>query len=324
MSITVAEVVSELKSLRKGRGLDAPDIVSRVGPALRAAFDLGQEENSARVREKLTGDLKVFVEHLPDDLAQAVSMAYGLTGGSRTRLYRERVVLLAQEMGRDVRTANRRVDDGLKVIAEAAVARIRHDPPAPTNPWRTTALRTSVVLDGAAAEVYEMRRITSLVPGLEEVVLEVSTPAPPGWDGITQPDDPRITVLRGGTLHARLNHSSSRIAFALALARPLDPGEEHDFFVRVEFSGKRTMGPFYVCTPSFPCELFDLHVRFGKDRLPAAVWQVNGLRMSEVGDRAAPRTPVEVDAAGEVSARFTNLTPNLSFGLVWEELPETP
>lgn len=322
MSITVAELVTELKSLRKGRGLDAPDIASRVGPALRAAFGLAQDDNSAELREKLTSGLKALVERLPDDLAQAVSMAYGLTDGSRTRLYGERVDLLAQQIGRDVRTASRRVDDGLKVTAEAAVARLgrtRHEPPAPSTPWRTTTLRTSVVLDRDVAEVYEMRRITALVSGLAEVVLEVSIPAPPSWDGVTPPDDPGIIVLYGGTLHARLSHSSSRIAFALALARPLELGDEHDFFVCIRFSGKRAMGPFYMCTPSFPCELFDLHVRFRNDRLPRSIWKVNGLRMSEVSDRAAPREPIETDAAGEVSVKFKELTPNLSFGIAWDE-----
>jgi hypothetical protein len=126
-----------------------------------------------------------------------------------------------------------------------------------------------------------------------------------------------IDVLHGGTLHTRLNHSSSRVAFVLRLARPLNRGEEHDFFVRIRFSGEREMQPFYTCTPSFPCELFDLHVRFGADLAPDSIWKVNGLRMSEVSDHAAPRESIEADAAGEIHLTFDDLTPNLSYGIAW-------
>jgi hypothetical protein len=322
MIIDLAELVAELKALRKGRGLDAPDIESHVGPVLRAVFGVEDADNSARLREKLTDRLKALAELLPTDLAQAVSMAYGLTDGSRTRLYGKRVELLAQQIDRDVRTASRRIDDGLRVIAEIAIADLRHTPPEeppPSTPWRTTALRTSVVLDREVAEVYEMRRIAASISGLDEVTLELSIPAPPNWNKASTPDDPGIVVLHGGTLQTRLNYSSSRVVFALKLARPLELGEEHDFFVRIRFSGERRMGPFYMCTPSFPCALFDLHVRFRRDRLPRSIWKVNGLRMNEVSDRAAPRELVEADAAGEVTMEFRNLTPNLSFGIAWDE-----
>ncbi|GLZ29147.1 hypothetical protein Lesp02_13370 [Lentzea sp. NBRC 105346] len=319
--LDVDELIAELKALRKGRGLDAPDIVARIGPALHAAFSLEADDDPADVRARLISEMKALVSSLPTDLADAVSTAFGLVEGTRTRLYGDRVKLLAQRMRRDERTAIRRIDDGIRVMAESAAGRKhkqREEMPGGT-PWRTTALRTSVVLDREVAEIYEMRRIAATVEGLREVRLELSIPVPSNWQGAEPPNDPEIIVLHGGTLRTRLNYSSTRVVFDLELPFPLELGAEHEFFVCFRFAGKRQMGPFYMCTPSFPCELFDLHVRFGIGRLPSAIWKVDGLRMSEVNDHAAPREPISADAAGEVSMVFRGLTPNLSFGIAWDE-----
>ncbi len=322
MRVDIGDLVAELKALRKGRGLDTPDILPRIGPALRTTFSLASDAGPAQVRTVLTTKLTELAARLHPDFAAAVATALGLAEDSHTRLYGDRVALVARQIHRDRRTASRRIDEGIQLLAQLAIAELSKESPGgrPEQvPWRTRALRTWVVLDRDVTEVYEMRRITTSVSEVREVRLEVSVPVPENWDNSTPIDDPEIVVLTGGTLRARTNYSSSRVVFDLELAQPLTEEAEHEFFVRFRFSGTRRMGPFYACTPSFPCEFFDLHVRFAPDRPPAAVWKVDGLRMSEVNDSAAPRGPIRPDSAGEVKAVFRDLTPNLSYGIAWDE-----
>lgn len=324
MRVDIGDLVAELKALRKGRGLDTPDILPRVGPALRTTFSLTPDADPAQLRTLLTTKLTELATRLHPDFAAAVATALGLAEDSHTRLYGDRVALVARQIHRDRRTASRRIDEGIQLLAQLAIAELSKatpegKPASALTPWRTTSLRTWVVLDRDVAEVYEMRRITTTAGEVRKVRLEVSVPVPENWSDSTPIDDPEIAVLTGGTLQTRANYSSSRVVFDLELAQPLTEGAEHEFFVRFRFSGTRRMGPFYACTPSFPCEFFDLHVRFAPDHPPGAVWRVDGLRMSEVNDSAAPRGPIRLDSAGEVKAVFRDLTPNLSYGIAWDE-----
>lgn len=324
MIITVEELVDDLKSLRQRRALEASDLATRVTDRIRLAFTLDHDGTS--IREQLSRRLKELAESLPDDLRQAVLTAYGLTEDSREGLFNDRVKLLAKQLKRDDRTVVRRIDEGLTRIAQAALAQRRHDRDIPLEtlpPWRTTDLRTWVVLDRGAPEVYEIRRIVGTAPELTEIELEFSVPVPPGGTSRVS-SYPRIEVLHGGTLHTRLRRSSTRECYALRLQRGLPQDEEHEFFLRFAFVDGHTMSNFYSCTPKFPCARFDLHVRFGPDRIPKHLWKINGLLPTEVGDPLAPRESIQVDTAGEARFMFTNLTPNLSFGAAWSDSTVSP
>lgn len=313
--------MAELKSLRKGRGLDTPDLSTRTGPELRAVFGLPETADSAQIRTRLTERLTELTARLPDDLSFAVSTALALSEDKRTQFYSKRVDLVADHLQRDARTATRHIDNGLRVLAELAIADATGATPdvrLPLTPWQTTELRTWVVLDREAPEIYEMRRVTTTEKELRGLRLEVSVPVPNGWKAGSTVNDPEIVVLSGGTLRARLNYSSTRVVFDLEPPEPLTRLREHEFFIRYRFSGVREMRPFYTCTPSFPCKSFDLHIRFDKKQPPPSIWKVNGLRMSEVEDAAAPREPTCADSAGEVNIQFQGLTPNLSYGVVWQ------
>ncbi|MDI5976734.1 hypothetical protein [Amycolatopsis magusensis] len=319
--------MDELKSLRKGRGLDTPDLATRVGPELRAVFSLPEKADSAQVRTRLTKGLAELAARLPADLAFAAAAALALSEDKRTQFYGKRVDLVAGHFQRDRRTATRHIDKSLRVLAELAIADAAGATPdarLPVAPWQTTELRTWVVLDREAPEIYEMRRVTTTEKELRELRLEVSVPVPSDWKTGSAVNDPEIVVLSGGTLRTRLNYSSTRVVFDLEPAEPLIGLREHEFFIRYRFSGARKMGPFYTCTPSFPCRSFDLHIRFDEDQPPPSIWKVDGLRMSEVEDDAAPREPVGADSAGEVNVQFLGLTPNLSYGVVWQQRTRRP
>ncbi|AXX29012.1 hypothetical protein KCV87_11990 [Actinosynnema pretiosum subsp. pretiosum] len=320
----VGALVAELKALRKGRGLDAPDLAARVGPGLRSAFDLDVDARPDRLREEVAERLRKLAGTLAPDQRDAVLVVYGLTPESAaTRFYKERVTMLATGMDRDDRTAGRFIDKVLDLVARAALA----PPSAPGGtcedeaalPWRLTSLRTSVVLNEERPKVYETRRLLLMRDRIDRIDLDLSVPVTPA--GVPPGDGFQFHVLHGATLQEEVRRSSTRRGYSLRLPRALPRQSEHEVFLRFTFPGHGAMWPFYVSTPALRCEHFDLRVKFPENRVPERVWRVAGVLPLEVQDPLAARESIEPDANGEVHSTFTGLVPNLSYGVVWSHEP---
>ncbi|PPK63788.1 hypothetical protein V5P93_005657 [Actinokineospora auranticolor] len=312
---TAEDLVRDLKPLRKGRGLDGPRAAAQITAQVRVVFALDGESGAA---VELADRLRELAAHLPPDLRLAVLAAYALTEHTRLPTLKERLDLVERELERDTRTVVRRVDEGLLLIAEAAIARWR---PVPDDeragtPWRTTALSCAVVMDQPTPQVYETRRVA--VTGAPATGLDLEYSVPIGGTGPgPSPDNPVVEVLFGGTLRTYLRHSRSRVGYRLVLPKELAPNTEHEYKLRFTFADRVTMSPYYLCTPRYPCARFDLHVRFGAGRVPRGVWRIDGLFPNEVDDLTSPRDPLDIDPAGEVHLGFTNLVPRFSFGAAW-------
>ena len=304
-----AELVRELKSLRKGRGLYAGQIEERVGPTLRAACEVTDGDGLMVIRQKVTTRLAELAEHLPDDLRLATLAAFAINAEARLPLYQDRVLWAAIKVDRDPRTVRRRVDEAINQLAELVTSAPSHSP-VPAGTWQTTELRVAVGLDRSRPEVLEQRRIVVNQEGLRELDLAISLPA--------VRRDVEVEVLYGGTLLDRGMEASDRLGFALALPRPLARGEVHDFAMRFRLPTTRVMRPYLVCVPKRPCELFDLRVRFGRDRVPPRVWMLHGAFQRDVSDPVCRGQQYPVDPAGEIHMRFRQLTPGLAYGARWD------
>jgi len=304
------ELVRELKSLRKGRGLLAGQIEERVGPSLRAACDVTDGDGLVVIRQKVATRLAELAEQLPEDLRIATLAAFAIDTEARLPLYQDRVRWAAIKVDRDPRTVRRRVDEAINELAELATSAPPRPACAPAGSWHTTELRVAVGLDRARPEVLEQRRIVADRDGVRELDLAVSLPA--------GRRDMEVGVFYGGTLLDRGMEASDRFGFALALPSPLSRGESHDFAVRFRFPTARAMRPYLVCVPRRPCELFDLRVRFGRDRVPPRVWMLHGAFQRDVSDPVCHGHEHPVNGAGEIHMRFRQLTPGLAYGARWE------
>lgn len=305
-----AELVRELKSLRKGRGLFAGRIAERVGPSLRAACEVTDGDGLVVIRRKVAARLAELVEQLPEDLRLPTLAAFAIEGEARQPLYQERVLWAAIRVDRDPRTVRRRVDEAINELAELATDAPRGRAGRPTDGWHTTELHVAVALDGMQPEVMEQRRIVADQDGLRELDLAVSLPA-----GRCDLD---AGVFYGGTLRDCGMEASDRFRFTLALPRPLSKGESYDFALRFRLPTTRSMWPYLVCVPRRPCELFDLRVRFGRDRLPQRVRMLHGAFQRDVSDPVCHGHQHRIDQAGEIHMRFRQLTPGLAYGARWE------
>ncbi|MFJ9781117.1 hypothetical protein ACIRSS_16135 [Amycolatopsis sp. NPDC101161] len=295
-----AELVQELKTLRKGRGL-AGRLEGRVGPRLRTACAVASDDGQVAIREKVSGRLTEWASDLPDDLRLAALAAFAICAEARQPLYQDRVKWAASRVDRDPRTVRRRVDEAIVLLAELASS--SSTMPASSDQWHTSSLSLALALEELL--VLEQRRIVADQDGLRTVDLAVSLPA----------GRPSVTVLYGGTLVDHGMETSSRWGYGLELPRPLSRGESLDYAILFR---PPSLDSHMVCVPRHPCGQFDLRVRFGGAPFPPEVRVLGGAFQRDVSDPGFRGRPEPVDPSGEVHLRFRGLTPGLAYGARWE------
>ncbi|MFJ9780227.1 hypothetical protein ACIRSS_11625 [Amycolatopsis sp. NPDC101161] len=266
------------------------------------------------VRRKLTDRLRPLVESLPDDLKIALRAAFALDEQARKPFYQERVHWAAITLDRDDRTVRRRIDEGIEQVAAMAVAAGGPDPRPryPSRSWHTEELRVTLALDQPVAEAFEFRRVVADADEIAELDLALTLTAGAESGDSVRESDLEVDVFHGGALAGRAMESSDRIGLALRLPGPLRRGERHDIGLRFRANMRQ---PHYICVPRHPCDLFDLHVRFG-DKVPARIIL---LEKAFQNDTRSPRgEELKPDAAGEVHVRFRHLAPGFAYGIRWQ------
>ncbi|SED74932.1 hypothetical protein SAMN04489727_9208 [Amycolatopsis tolypomycina] len=311
---------AELKLLRKGLGVQAKTLPALIGEQLREVCGVHEDDTPGTVRGKVVETLRRLIEKLPESHRETARIVLGFGTGASER-YTQRLELLGTDADRNVRTMQRRADDVIYLIAEAAygapwphagVAAASQD-----GPWHTSALAVRLTMTGAAAaEVFENRRVVSHVAGLVDVEHAVSLARPASTTGRLDLADVGIDVVAGGEVHSVRLVSATRVAFSLRPPQPLDAGDEHEFFFRIRLD--ELTAPFYCCTPEFPCASFDLNVRFDRRQPPQRVWRIDGELSKDVQDPLTARKPLFLDNAGEVRTGFRDLRPARSYGVGWQ------
>ncbi|CCH28393.1 hypothetical protein ABZ816_28830 [Actinosynnema sp. NPDC047251] len=298
-----ADLVRELKSLRKGRGVLADGIGGRVGPSLRATCGVTEGDEPGAIRRKVSARLTELAGRLPADLRLATLAAFAIECEARLPLYQDRVHWAAVRMDRDPRTVRRRVDEAINHLAELAAEAPRDRPDGPSVGWRTAELHVVLVLDRSHPEVIERHRIVADRDGLRE--LTFTPPLPLDRPGVD------VRVLYGGTLVDRSTPT-------LALPTTVIEGHSHDFAIRLRPPTSRVMRPYLLYVPQQPCDLLVLRGRFGDTGVPPRVWALHGASQRDGVDLTRHGNRRVVDQAGEIHVRFRRLVPGLAYGVRWE------
>lgn len=319
MNVGVADLVTELKSLRKGRAIQTPRIGDRIGPALRAVCGITADDDVASVRLKVAARLTDLSAELPGYLQIALTAAFGLDEALHTQFYKERLLWAERVLERNTRTVRRRIDEAIAQLAELAVHRLGQPAPdraaAPAaEGWHSAEIRQSLRLDQDVPEAMELRRIVADGAGLAELDLALTVTAPAPGEPVPLPGT-GIEVLYGGRLREVRMESSDRIGYRLALPAPLGPGQEHEYGVRFRPQGR--LEPHFVCVPRQRCDVCVVRVRFVEDRPPLRVERLDGVFQRDIADPNSAAPEVTVDGCGEVRVRFTGLAPNLAYGVRW-------
>lgn len=316
MEPSAADLVEELKVLRKGRGVFTTPLGNRVGPALRAVCGIADDAETVEIRERLGQVLGRLAGTLPDDLRTAVLAAFAMHEPARKPFYQERVHWAARELDRDDRTIRRRIDEGIEHIAHQALAGPRESRRSALNgSWHTEQLRVALALDHQRPEAFEFRRIVADADEVAELDLALTLTTAPGGAGPLRESDLDVDVFHGGTLVRRAMESNDRVGLALRLADPLSRGQIHELSLRFRAEFRH---PHYVCVPRHPVDRFDLHVRFPA-RVPAEVVRLDRVFQDDARDPEARGAAVIPDGSGEVHLQFEHLAPGFAYGIRWQD-----
>ncbi|MDT7799875.1 MAG: hypothetical protein QOI78_3308 [Actinomycetota bacterium] len=315
MEPSAADLVGELKILRKGRGIFTTQLGERVGPALRSTCGILEGDDQAGMQRKLSVRFRPLIESLPDDLRVVVLAAFAWHDQARQPFYQERVHWAATTLERDDRTVRRRIDEGIEQIAAMAMASIEPDPGPryPSRSWHTEELRVALTLGQPVAEAFEFRRVVADADEITELDLALTLSKTGNSGAAVRADDVEVDVFHGGVLTSRGMESSDRIGLALRLPEPLRRGQRHEIALRFRAS---IQAPHYVCVPRHPCELFDLHVKFG-DRVPEHIVVLEKAFQDDARDTSPRGVELPADDAGEVHVQFRHLAPGFAYGIRW-------
>ncbi|HSV67221.1 MAG TPA: hypothetical protein VLJ59_15090 [Mycobacteriales bacterium] len=323
MGAPSTDLLIELKVLRKGRGLYAPKIDAQVGPALRTLCGIDGDDDAAVMRQKLVDRLSEFAQTLPPDLELAVTAALALHPDAHQLFLNERIRWLADRLGRDDRTARRRVDEGLDRLAEAAAAgRGRVSPERPAGGgsmqegWYVDECHALLRLDRPSPEAIERRVIVADRDGIDEIVAAITLPRHPA--GRRGSHDLIVEVLYGATLVRKEHDTPSRFRFVLSLPTTLRAGERHEYMLVLRVPPDQPMRSHYVFTSPRRCDLFDLRIRFDPDRMPEDIWKVNGAFHRDIDDEEPVGDRLHPDSACEVHVQFRDLSPGFGYGAQWK------
>jgi hypothetical protein len=312
---SAAEVAGELKILRKGRGIFTTPLGDRVGPALRGTCGILEDDDQDAMQRKLSACFRPLIESLPDDLRVVLLAAFAWHDEARQPFYQERVHWAATTLERDDRTVRRRIDEGIEQIAgKAAAAEPDPGPRYPSRSWHTEELRVALTLGRPRAEAFEFRRVVADADAISELDLALTLSKTGNSGAAVREDDLEVDVFHGGVLIRREMESSDRIGLALRLPEPLRRGERHEIALRFRAS---IHAPHYVCVPRHPCDLFDLHVKFG-DRVPKHIVLLEKAFQDDARDTSPRGVVVPADDAGEVHVRFRHLAPGFAYGIRWQ------
>lgn len=319
MTAAVNVLITELKAIRKGRGVRNAANPGRLGTQLSLLCGVDSKDGPETTVSKVTATLSALMTELQKHDADAVGAALGIGSEYADKpLLVDRISAFAATINVDPRTARRRVDDALLRLAEVTEQkRTDGDETASTKRgWHARSVRAIVLLSSAGVEVLELRTVVSELPDLRSIYLGFSTP--PANDGAGLPQKRlEIDALFGGDIVERRIETSARTGFALQFPRPLKLGEVYEYGVRFRLPPDANVRPYYVLVPVVLCEEFDLRVKF--EKIPAKVELLSGVFQADTQDYVLDAPAVEIDTLGEVRAKFRQLQPGMAYGLRWSE-----
>lgn len=309
-------LLDELKELRKGRGVQSPT-PEKVGPILRKLCGITPDND--QFRSKLLRQLQNWVTQLPPDLVLAANAALGLHQEAQQRFLGERTQWLAAKIQRDERTARRRMDEALGLMAQMGTEQVSDMAPDEPRPEYYIAEQRSLVrLHGTAPETYEFWTVVSNVDGLANLETALALPRDPlARSGVQQLE---MEVLYGMTLAEQVREGDYRFRYRLRFPAPLQKGQQHQYGVRYRTPPGQRALPYYVFTTHRRCDAFALRVRFDHDCPPGDVHEVDNAYFYDLSGEPGGAL-ISPDGAGEVSLRFEALVAGMVYGAQWTFAP---
>jgi hypothetical protein len=307
----------ELAALCRGRGLQDPKILDRLGPTVREALGIRYSDDAAEQRRQLQVGLYEAARSLPPDLRTVFIHAMGFDPAGAAYIG-DRLEIAGKRLDRDTRTVRRRLTQARHHVAENLASLLRR---AASNNryvgtgWLVDSLHSLFRLDLPAPRLTESREIIATVEGLDSITANVSLPSPP-----PPADPPMLEVVAedGCTVASAEQVSASHWRYELALPVPLHRGERHHYVVTFVTSSLGYVRPYYVLVPFFDVRAFSAEVHFGSPPVSRHAWRLDGVPPAVIEDSPATAPDFDTEKSPVIRVEFMRARPGLCYGLHWD------
>ncbi|MEQ0561014.1 hypothetical protein ABJI51_18165 [Amycolatopsis sp. NEAU-NG30] len=316
-------LLRELTTLRRGWGLEAERLRSRLGPLVSGWCEIHRTTSDRDARRVLREAISAAIAEFPADDRLAVNIALGIAPGAQHALLSDRVGVLAERLRVSERTARRRIDRSFARLAAEIEAGTQPGVDAdPDRGWFVKRLKALVRLDTAEPELIEEREIVATREGLCLISAQFTVPRlGDGRDG-------ERCVAADAQHGVRIRHGEREglrhFRWLLDLPRPLARGESHTYSLVLRIRDGKPIRPSYTFLPLVTCESFTVRVRFDPLRPPRAVWRLDRVAPSVLTDPPQPGPDLPLDGAGEVAQEFTAPQLGYAYGLRWLPAEDIP
>ncbi|MEU0532026.1 hypothetical protein [Amycolatopsis tolypomycina] len=313
-------LLRELITLRRGWGLEADRLRSRLGPLVSGWCEIHRTTSDREARRVLRAAISAAIAEFPADDKLAVNVALGIAPGAQHALLSARIGVLADRLRISERTARRRVDRSFARLAAEIEAGTRpgNGVPDPDEGWFVKRLNVLVRLDTAEPEVTEERLVVATREGLDRISGQFTVPRTE--DGGEGERDVAVDARHGVRITGGTREGLRHFRWLLDLPRPLSRGESHTYSLVHRIRDGLPIRPSYVFVPLVSCESFDVRVRFDPRRPPRVVWRLDRVPPSVLADPPQPGDALPLDGACEVAQEFAAPQLGYAYGLRW--LPE--
>lgn len=308
-------LLNDLKVLARGEGVHAFNLPERLGPHLRAALGIAEEDSGATVRVRVATELAAAVTRLPETVQPSVAAGLGLRPDVQMWFLGQRLSVVADADGYSVKTIRRRYLEGMELLADVLLSPAQQaGAPAPISDFWCRSGTLEMLLVPPGIELIETRTIVAEAAGLQDVPLAWSSG--PNRDPGAEPV--RVDCLHGGLV---VPDAGSRPSGAwrgrLRLPRALGPGESHEFRTRVIDPCHREN--YLLISPQRRIDRLLVRVKFPMDHgaAPPCVERLDGILSRFVDDPTLAGAPAPVDDVFEVAEEFVGLRSGFSYGLRW-------
>ncbi|WP_410593745.1 hypothetical protein [Amycolatopsis sp. lyj-23] len=309
-------LLRELTALRRGWGLEAERLRSRLGPLVSGWCEIHRTTSDRDARRVLREAVSAAIAEFPDDDRLAVNVALGIAPGAQHALLSARIGVLADELRVSERTARRRVDRSFARLAAEIEAGARPGVALdPREGWFVKRLKVLVRLDTAEPQVTEERLIVATRDGLDRISAQFTVPRTE--DGRDGERDVAVDARHGVRIGAGTRDGQRHFRWLLDLPRALSRGDSHTYSLEYRIRDGLPIRPSYVFVPLVTCESFEVRVRFDPCRPPRVVWRLDRVPPSVLADPPQPGEPLPLDGACEVAQEFAAPQLGYAHGLRW-------
>lgn len=255
-------LVGDLKTIRD-RGPRAVGSCPRLLTAVGLPTDLSPELAWNAVEQRLKSLAAQLEPKLREPFIQGMRLRQSVPLD-----YGKRLELIAAHQDRSTRTARRRVDDAIDVVAQIMVADNTKSP-VPTPDWLMVRGSVHADLRRDSPTLVMTRTIMALVPVVDRFDEKMSVP------GMEPTESIRATALEGCTVEGVETLGSGSFRVLTGLSQAVTYGAEHTFTISVELPRHEVMAPMVGFYPLNPTQEIRASVSFGPRR-PVSIARFEG------------------------------------------------